>query len=67
MLTERQQNILAYIEAYRDDNGFSPSINEIRVACKLSSKSMVFYELQKLEDSNHIRRKRGVARSIQVL
>ena len=60
MLTERQQNILAYIEAYRDNNGYSPSIDEIREACNLSSKSLVFNELQRLQDAERISRTPGV-------
>ena len=67
MLTQRQQNILAYIEAYRDENGYSPSIDEIREACNLSSKSLVFRELQRLENDNLISRHPRIARSIQVL
>ena len=63
-LSEKQVLIINYIENYVNENGISPTIEDVRIGCKLSSKSVVSYNLNILEENGYLDRKRGMARSI---
>ena len=63
-LSEKQLLIINYIENYVNENGISPTIEDVRIGCKLSSKSVVSYNLNILEENGYLDRKRGMARSI---
>lgn len=54
-LTERQVRILAFIAAYVDREGYSPSSREIVAACGISSTSVVSYNLQNLVRDGYLR------------
>jgi repressor LexA len=61
-LSERQTNILKYIEAYVEERGYPPSIREIGDRVGISSTSVVDYNLKVLEREGRIRRDREVSR-----
>ena len=63
-LSEKQLLIINFIENYYNENGISPTIEDVRVGCKLSSKSVVSYNLNILEENGYLDRKKGMARSI---
>ena len=63
-LSEKQLLIIKFIENYYNENGISPTIEDVRVGCKLSSKSVVSYNLNILEENGYLDRKKGMARSI---
>lgn len=65
-LTPRQESILLFIEE-KIANGFPPpSIREICDECKVSSTSVVDYNLKRLEEQGYIDRTSRVARGLQV-
>jgi repressor LexA len=66
-LSERQKNILKYIEAYVDERGYPPSIREIGDRVGISSTSVVDYNLKVLEREGHIRRDREVSRGLELV
>ena len=59
-LSERQKNILKYIQSYVDERGYPPSIREIGDRVGISSTSVVDYNLRVLERDGYIRRDRLV-------
>lgn len=58
-LMPRQRDALAYISAYINSRGYSPSYLEIAAAIGLGSKSGVHRLVTALEKRGHIRRGRG--------
>ena len=66
-LSERQKNILKYIEAYVDERGYPPSIREIGDQVGISSTSVVDYNLKVLEKEGRIRRDREVSRGLELV
>ncbi len=65
-LSKRQNAILRFIYEYTDENGSSPSIREIGIATKISSTSVVNYNLKRLVEYGYLVRKKMVARGIQL-
>ena len=66
-LSDRQKNILKYIEAYVDERGYPPSIREIGDRVGISSTSVVDYNLRVLERDGYIRRDREVSRGLELV
>ena len=66
-LSERQRNILKYIQEYVDERGYPPSIREIGDRVGISSTSVVDYNLRALERDGYIRRDREVSRGLEVV
>jgi repressor LexA len=66
-LSDRQKNILKYIEAYVDERGYPPSIREIGDRVGISSTSVVDYNLKVLERDGYIRRDREVSRGLELV
>ena len=66
-LSERQKNILDYIEDYVDERGYTPSIREIGDQVGISSTSVVDYNLKVLERVGRIRRDREVSRGLELV
>jgi repressor LexA len=62
-LTERQTDILCAIRAFRDREGYPPSLREIAVEVGLSSPSSVAYQLGELRKAGRVRWQDGVPRS----
>jgi repressor LexA len=65
-LSDRQKNILKYIEAHVDERGYPPSIREIGDRVGISSTSVVDYNLRVLERDGYIRRDREVSRGLEL-
>lgn len=65
-LSERQENILAYIWQSMQDTGRPPTIREIGSATNISSTSVVNYNLNKLQDRGLVRRDAEVSRGLQL-
>lgn len=67
MLTIKQKMLLEAIEWFINENGYSPTIEEL---CKLTgnkSKATVFDKLMILEEKGYIKTTSGKARSIVVM
>jgi repressor LexA len=65
-LSERQKNILAYIEEYVAEFGRPPTIREIGTAVKISSTSVVNYNLTKLKERGLLERDAEVSRGLRL-
>jgi repressor LexA len=66
-LSPKQQSILRFIRQFIDEHDYPPSIRQIQDGCKISSTSVVDYNLKKLEGDGYIRRDREVSRAIELL
>ncbi len=66
-LSERQKNIIKFIEDYVDERGYPPSIREIGDRVGISSTSVVDYNLKVLEREGRIRRDREVSRGLELV
>lgn len=63
----RRERILNFIKSYRSKEGFSPTYDEIAVACEVASKSNVGYHVRELEREGFITHRPNVPRSIVVV
>jgi repressor LexA len=66
-LTKRQGEILEFLGRYLNENGYPPTIREIKGAFNLSSNRGVIDHLRALERKGHIKRIRGISRAIEIL
>jgi repressor LexA len=67
-LTERQKNLLKYIDTYITENeGVGPTLQEMTEGMGLNSKSNTHRLLDILEIKGYIRRLKWTARAIEVL
>lgn len=66
-LSTKQQAILDFLRQFIRDKDYPPSIRDIQLGCKISSTSVVDYNLKALERLGHIRRDREVSRAIELL
>ena len=64
MLSERQQNILDFINQFLDEEGFPPTIREIQKSCDISSTSVVSYNIEALRKKGHLEVKSNKSRGI---
>ena len=65
-LSERQKNILAYIQDYVGEWGRPPTIREIGKAVSISSTSVVNYNLTKLKEKGLLERDAEVSRGLRL-
>nr|MBN1229431.1 transcriptional repressor LexA [Anaerolineae bacterium] len=65
-LSARQEAILKFIGEFIEENGYPPTIREIGKACKITSTSVVNYNLNKLEREGLINRDREVSRGLRL-
>ena len=65
-LSERQKNILAYIQEYVAEYGRPPTIREIGSAVNISSTSVVNYNLTKLKERGLLERDAEVSRGLRL-
>ncbi len=65
-LSQRQNSILEYIQRFMKDSGYPPSIRDIQDKLKISSTSVVAYNLRKLEERGLIERDNRVSRGIKM-
>ena len=66
-LTKRQKEVLNYLVAFMNKNGYSPSFEEIARALKLTSLATVHEHLSTLEKKSYIRRGYNQSRSNEVV
>ena len=66
-LTRRQKQVLDFIERFVEENGYSPSLEEIAGQFDIASVNAVFKHLAALERRGYIHRATNQARSIQLL
>ncbi len=66
-LSAKQQAILDFLRRFIREKDYPPSIRDIQIGCKISSTSVVDYNLKALERLGHIRRDREVSRAIELL
>ena len=67
MLTQRQLQLLKFIQNYAREHGVSPSFEEMRAALKLRSKSGIHRLISGLEERGYIRRLAYRARALEVV
>ena len=67
MLTAKQRELLMFIRQRLDENGISPSFDEMREALDLKSKSGVHRLISALEERGFIRRLPNRARALEVV
>jgi repressor LexA len=65
-LSQRQEEILAYVNTFFQEHGISPAIRDIQTNLKISSTSVVAYNLKVLEEKGKITRKGRISRGIQL-
>ena len=66
-LSDKQQLIVDFLEAFIGEHDYPPSIRDIQNGCNISSTSVVDYNLKRLEEKGLIRRDREVSRAIELL
>ena len=66
-LSDKQQDIVGFIDRFLDDRGYPPTIRDIQAGCGISSTSVVDYNLNILEREGYIRRHAEVSRGIEML
>ena len=64
VLSERQQRILDFIEAYAERHGVSPSFREIGDAVGLKAISAVNYQVERLQEKGFLARRDRMPRTI---
>jgi repressor LexA len=67
VLTQRQLQLLKYIDDYQREHGVPPSFDEMRAALKLRSKSGIHRLISGLEERGYIKRLAYRARALEVL
>ena len=67
MSPTRQQQILAFLRAFRESHAYGPTIRELRDGLRLSSNSVVAYNLQALRRQGLVTWVDGRARTLEVV
>lgn len=65
-LTAKQQELLDFIQRSTDQNGYSPSFQEMADALGYRSKSSIYRLLEILRSRGHVAQYEGAARSVVV-
>jgi repressor LexA len=65
-LSERQRNILGFLEGFIRENNYPPTIREIGEAVGISSTSVVNYNLNILEKEGYLTRDKIVSRGLKL-
>jgi repressor LexA len=65
-LTKRQKEVLDFIADFVEQNGYSPSYEELAHGLKLASLATVHKHIQALESRNYLRRLFNQSRSLEV-
>src|ERR1700749_2488804 len=66
-LTKRQREILTYLSAYSEQNGFAPSFEEIAEQFRYNSLATVHEHLTNLERKGYIKRNYNESRAIEIM
>ncbi len=65
-LTKRQKEVLDFIANFVDENGYSPSFDEIAVGLRLASLATVHKHISALEAKGYLRRAHNQSRSLEL-
>lgn len=65
-LSDKQELMMDFIEAFTFEHGFPPTIRDIQEGCKISSTSVVDYNLRILERGGLLKRSREISRGIEI-
>jgi repressor LexA len=65
-LTKRQKDVLDFIADFVEENGYSPSYEELAHGLKLASLATVHKHIQALESRNYLRRLFNQSRSLEL-
>lgn len=65
-LSERQRNMLRYIQDYLENHGYPPTIRQIGENTGIKSTSVVNYNLNKLVQAGYLKRSQHVSRGLQL-
>jgi repressor LexA len=65
-LTKRQKEVLDFIADFSEENGYSPSYDELARGLKLASLATVHKHIQALESRHYLRRLANQSRSLDV-
>jgi len=65
-ISDKQREMLAFIENFVEENGYPPTYEEIRAGLNISSKSLVNYHLDVLENATLLRRSPNTPRGIRL-
>lgn len=63
----KEDMLLEFIKNYQNNNGFPPTVREMCKAIKVSSTSTIFYYLNKLENSNKIKKNPNKNRALEIV
>jgi len=63
----KQERILQFIRKFIDARGYPPTVRDILKGCKISSTSVVAYNLARLEVAGRIRRHADISRGIELV
>jgi repressor LexA len=66
-LSVKQGRILQFIRRFINTRGYPPTVRDILSGCKISSTSVVAYNLARLEAAGHIRRHADISRGIELV
>jgi repressor LexA len=66
-LSPKQKRILNFTRKFLDSRGYPPTVRDIVTGCKISSTSVVAYNLARLESAGYIRRHADISRGIELL
>lgn len=66
-LSERQRNILRFMDRYIHENSFPPTIREIGAATDIDSTSVVNYNLNKLVQAGFLQRAESKSRGLKLI
>lgn len=67
MRYSKEEQLFEFIKKYQEDNGFPPTVREMCKAIKVSSTSTIFYYLNKLENSNRIKKNPNKNRALEIV
>jgi repressor LexA len=65
-ISDKQREMLAFIENFLNQNGYPPTYEEIRTGLNISSKSLVNYHLEVLENASLLTRSPNTPRGIRL-
>jgi repressor LexA len=65
-LTRRQKEVVDFIAKFVDENGYSPSYEEIAQALKLASLATVHKHISALQAKNYLKRAHNQSRSVDI-
>jgi repressor LexA len=65
-ISDKQREMLAFIEGFVEEKGYPPTYEEIRTGLKISSKSLVNYHLEALENAALLTRSPNTPRGIRL-